>query len=96
VFQASAAVRTAKTDSAVAESSTNKRIRTDKVSDEELANTKALYNGSFALGLEDPARTANFASTILSTTCRPTFINLPAKGKCSYSGRYFAGCQKVY
>lgn len=65
-FQASASVRTAKTDSAVMEFINEiKRIRTDKVSDEELRNAKALYNGSFALGLEDPARTAAFASTIL-------------------------------
>ena len=35
------------------------------VSDEELANTKALYNGRFALGLENPARTASFARNIL-------------------------------
>jgi len=65
-FEAQAAVRTAKTDSAVAEflDQINK-IRTDKVSDEELVNAKSLYNGSFALGLEDPARTATFASNIL-------------------------------
>jgi len=42
-----------------------KRIRTDKVTDEELSIAKALYNGSFALGLEDPARMATFASNIL-------------------------------
>src|SRR6185312_4393909 len=65
-FQASASVRTAKTDSAVMEFLNElKRIRTEKVSDEELRSAKALYNGSFALGLEDPARTATFASTIL-------------------------------
>jgi len=71
-FQASASVRTAKTDSAVMEFLNEiKRIRTEKVSGEELQNAKALYNGSFALGLEDPARTATFASTILIN-------NLPA------------------
>ncbi|MFI5139705.1 MAG: M16 family metallopeptidase [Sphingobacteriales bacterium] len=65
-FEAQAAVRTAKTDSAVAEFLDQiKKIRTDKVSDEELTNAKSLYNGSFALGLEDPARTATFASNIL-------------------------------
>jgi len=65
-FQAQAAVRTAKTDSAVAAFLDNiKRMRTEKVSDEELKIAKSLYNGSFALGLEDPARTATFASTIL-------------------------------
>ncbi|HWZ16864.1 MAG TPA: pitrilysin family protein [Mucilaginibacter sp.] len=71
-FQASASVRTAKTDSAVMEFLNEiKRIRAAKVSDEELKTAKALYNGSFALGLEDPARTATFASTILIN-------NLPA------------------
>jgi len=47
------------------------RIRTEKVTDEELTNAKALYNGSFARSLEDPARTASFASNILIN-------NLPA------------------
>ncbi|MDB5130474.1 MAG: hypothetical protein JWR02_223, partial [Mucilaginibacter sp.] len=71
-FQASASVRTAKTDSAVMEFLNEiKRIRSAKVSDEELKTAKALYNGSFALGLEDPARMATFASTILIN-------NLPA------------------
>jgi predicted Zn-dependent peptidase len=71
-FQASASVRTAKTDSAVMEFLNEiKRIRSAKVSDEELTTAKALYNGSFALGLEDPARMATFASTILIN-------NLPA------------------
>jgi zinc protease len=71
-FQSSASVRTAKTDSAVmAFLNDIKSIRTEKVSDEELRNAKSLYNGSFALGLEDPARTATFASTILIN-------NLPA------------------
>jgi predicted Zn-dependent peptidase len=65
-FEASASVRTAKTDSAVNEFIQEiKRIRTQKVTDEELSEAKALYNGSFALGLEDPSRTAGFASTIL-------------------------------
>jgi len=65
-FNASASVRNAKVDSAVTEMLNEiKRIRTAKVSDEELNIAKALYNGSFALGLEDPARTATFASNIL-------------------------------
>ncbi len=66
LFQASASVRNAKADSAVREMMTEvRRIRAEKVSDEELKNAKALYNGSFALGLEDPSRTAMFASNIL-------------------------------
>ena len=65
-FTSSASVRNAKADSAVGEFLNEiKRIRTQKVSAEELANAKALYAGSFALGLEDPARTATFASNIL-------------------------------
>jgi predicted Zn-dependent peptidase len=72
LFNASASVRNAKADSAVMEFIKEiKRIRTEKVSDEELANAKALYAGSFALGLEDPSRTATFASNIIIN-------NLPA------------------
>jgi len=65
-FSATAAVRNEKVDSAVVEflSEINK-IRTEKVTAEELQNAKNLYNGSFALGLENPARTASFASSIL-------------------------------
>ena len=65
-FGASASVRNEKTDSAVAEIIGEiKRIRTEKVSAEELQNAKARYNGSFAMGLEDPARAATLANTIL-------------------------------
>ncbi len=72
LFDASASVRNAKADSAVTEFLKEiERMRTQKVSAEELSSAKALYNGSFALGLEDPARTATFASTILIN-------NLPA------------------
>ncbi|MGY0035326.1 hypothetical protein [Pedobacter sp. NJ-S-72] len=35
------------------------------MSDADLQNAKNLYNGSFALGLENPARMASFASNIL-------------------------------
>ena len=65
-FSATASVRNDKVDSAVAEIlSELTRIRTEKVSATELANAKGIYNGSFALGLENPARTASFASNIL-------------------------------
>jgi len=65
-FSATASVRNDKVDSAVAEILNEvNRIRAEKVSAEELANAKAIYNGSFALGLENPARTASFASNIL-------------------------------
>jgi len=65
-FSATAAVRNEKVDSAVVEFLKEINIiRTVKVSAEELQNAKNLYNGSFALGLENPARTASFASNIL-------------------------------
>ncbi len=55
-----------KTDSAISEILNEiNRIRTEKITDEELLNAKALYNGNFARGLENPASTANFASNIL-------------------------------
>jgi len=65
-FDASASVRTPKTDSAVAAFLGQiNRVRTEKITDQQLKDAKALYNGRFALGLEDPARMATFASTIL-------------------------------
>ena len=65
-FTASAAIRNAKTDSAVAEFLNEiNNVRTQKVTDEELNLVKAKYNGDFALGLENPARIASFASNIL-------------------------------
>ncbi|MGY3054982.1 zinc protease [Pedobacter sp. UYEF25] len=65
-FTASAAVRNEKVDSAVVEFLKEiNNIRTEKVSTEELQNSKNLYSGSFALGLENPALTAAFASNIL-------------------------------
>ena len=65
-FNASAAVRNAKTDSAVVEFLNEiNDMRTQKVTEDELQRTKALYNGRFALGLENPARVATFASNIL-------------------------------
>ncbi len=65
-FKASASVRNEKADSAVIEFLNEiHRIRTQKVTEKELSDAKALYNGNFALSLEKPATTANFASTIL-------------------------------
>ncbi|KQM66335.1 hypothetical protein ASE74_07950 [Pedobacter sp. Leaf216] len=65
-FLANAAVRNEKVDSAVVEFLREiNTIRTTKVSADELQNAKNLFNGSFALGLENPARTAGFASNIL-------------------------------
>ena len=65
LFATSAAVRSDKVDSAAAEIfSEILNMRDGKISQEELDNAKAKYNGSFALGMEDPARTATYASNI--------------------------------
>ncbi|HEV8083312.1 MAG TPA: pitrilysin family protein, partial [Chitinophagaceae bacterium] len=54
-FNASASVRNEKADSAIMEILKEvDTMRLQRVSAQELKNAKALYNGSFALGLEDP------------------------------------------
>jgi len=65
-FSATAAVRNEKVDSAVVEFLNQiKNMRTEPVTEDILQAAKNLYSGTFALGLENPARTASFASTIL-------------------------------
>jgi zinc protease len=65
-FNASASVRNEKVDSAVAQFLYEiNKMRNEKVTATELQNAKNQYNGSFALGMENPARTADFASNIL-------------------------------
>jgi zinc protease len=65
-FSASASVRNEKVDSAVQQFLYEiNHIRTAKVTAAELQNAKNQYNGSFALAMENPARTADFASNIL-------------------------------
>ena len=65
-FSSSAQVRSEKADSAIAEIlSEINNMREGKITAEELNNAKAKYNGSFALGMEDPERTASYASNIL-------------------------------
>ncbi|MET0393715.1 MAG: pitrilysin family protein [Chitinophagaceae bacterium] len=65
-FAASASVRNEKADSAVREFLYEiNQMRTGQVSPDELANAKSQYNGSFALGMENTARIADFASNIL-------------------------------
>jgi predicted Zn-dependent peptidase len=65
-FSANAAVRNEKVDSAVVEFLREiNSMRTEKVSAEDLQNAKNLYNGAFALGMENPAHTAAYASNIL-------------------------------
>lgn len=65
-FSSSAKVRSEKADSAVQEMMREiTNMREGKITEEELKNAKAKYNGSFALGMEDPERTASYASNIL-------------------------------
>ena len=65
-FTASASVRNAKTDSAVTEFLHEvNRIRTESVTGVQLQAVKAVYNGDFARGLEDPSRIAGFARNII-------------------------------
>ena len=66
MFSGGAQVRSEKADSAVAEIiSEIKNMQEGNITEEELNNAKAKYNGSFALGMEDPERTASYASDIL-------------------------------
>ncbi len=65
-FSSSAQVRSEKADSAVVEMLREiENMRKGSITDEELAIAKAKYNGSFALGMEDPAKAATYASNIL-------------------------------
>jgi predicted Zn-dependent peptidase len=65
-FSTSAQVRSDKADSAVAEMLIEiENMRKGNLTAEELEGAKAKYNGSFAIGMEDPAKTANYASNIL-------------------------------
>lgn len=65
-FSATAAVRNEKVDSAVVEFLNEINVmRSQKVNAEDLQNAKNLYNGSFALGLENPERVAGFATNVL-------------------------------
>lgn len=65
-FSAYASVRNEKTDSAVIEFMKElKRLSTEKILPEELQQAKAVYNGNFAMSLENPARIASFARDIL-------------------------------
>ena len=66
LFNANAAVRTDKVDSAAEEMIHELlNMRDGKITREELDVAKAIYNGSFALGMENPARTATYATNIL-------------------------------
>lgn len=64
-FSATASVRNAVTDSSVVEIMKEiKRIGTENVSTEELADAKAKYTGRFVLALERPSTIANYAYNI--------------------------------
>jgi predicted Zn-dependent peptidase len=64
-FKASTQVRNAVTDSAVVEFFKEiKKIRTEKVSDEMLANVKAGYVGKFVMQIEKPQTVAGYALRI--------------------------------
>ena len=66
LFTATTQVRTDKADSAVAEVvSEILNMRDGKITDEELSGAKAVYNGLFALRMENPAIIATYASNIL-------------------------------
>jgi len=65
-FNANAAVRNEVTDSSVMLLMQNiQKIRSEKVSEELLKDTKAVFNGNFALGTENTARIAGFARNIM-------------------------------
>ena len=66
LFTTSAAVRTDKVDSAVAELVREiLNMRDGKITEDELSTAKAVYNGNFAIQMENPATTATYASNIL-------------------------------
>lgn len=66
-FKASTSVRTEVTDSAVVEIVNEiKRMRIEKVSDEDLKNAKAKYIGNFVMGIEKPETIARHALNIES------------------------------
>lgn len=65
-FTTSAQVRSEKADSAIVEMLREiENMRSGNISKEELDMAKAKFNGNFALGMEDPARAATYASNIL-------------------------------
>ncbi|MEO9022145.1 MAG: insulinase family protein [Ginsengibacter sp.] len=66
LVESHAQVRTEKTDSAVVEIIAEvKNMRDGKFTQAELDLAKAKYNGSFALGMEDPALAASYALNVL-------------------------------
>lgn len=65
LFKASSSVRNTVTDSAIVEFRKElKKIRNEKVTDEELKITKAIYTGNFVMNVEKPETAASFALNI--------------------------------
>jgi predicted Zn-dependent peptidase len=65
-FTTSAQVRSEKADSAIVEMLREiDNMREGNITQEELDMAKAKLNGSFALGMEDPSRSATYAANIL-------------------------------
>lgn len=63
-FSAAASVRNAVTDSAVVEFMNElRKIRTEKVAEEELKNAKAKYIGNFVMQIQKPGTVARYALT---------------------------------
>ncbi|QXP65885.1 pitrilysin family protein [Polaribacter sp. AHE13PA] len=64
-FRASASVRNVVTDSSIVEiKKETDKIRTEKVTEEELKNAKAQYVGNFVMDVQKPATAASFALNI--------------------------------
>jgi hypothetical protein len=65
-FTSSAQVRSEKADSAIVEILREiDNMRSGNITEEELEMAKAKFNGSFALGMEDPAKSAQYATNIM-------------------------------
>ena len=73
-FSCSASVRNAVTDSAVVEFMNElRKIRTEKVTDEELNNAKAKYIGNFVMQIQKPGTVARYALTTETQTLPADF-----------------------
>ncbi len=85
IFSAEASVRNEKTDSSIQETLAEiNKIRSEKVSDDELSRMKNYLAGGFARSLENPATIANFALNIEK-------YNLPS----DYYQKYLANLSAV-
>ncbi len=73
-FKASTSVRNTVTDSAVVEILNEiKKIRLEKVSEEDLKNAKAKYIGNFVMGIEKPETVARHALNVASQSLPKDF-----------------------